>query len=279
MRPDGARYVARHFEALGTTCSLFAVDTRPDRMDGVESWVRSTGARLTRFDPHSELSQLNASAGRWSLVSADLEDLLRCSLRAFESSHGLVNIAVLEAMVAIGYGRRFALGPTCVAIEGLQPLPPLTSVLEIRRGRARLAPGAGVDLGGIAKGWMADRARAMLGDNALANIGGDLAAGGEGPEGAGWPVGIGGSTLLLHDQGAATSSVRRRRWGEMHHLIDPRTGLPARTGIEEMSVVAGSGTEAEVVAKTAVLLGPEQAIAYCASHAMAWWIGWTAHDC
>jgi thiamine biosynthesis lipoprotein len=64
----------------------------------------------------------------------------------------------------------------------------------------------------------------------------------------------------------------------MHHLIDPRTGLPAATGLEEVSVVASSGFEAEVVAKTALLLGPEAAPAYCAAHAMAWWLGGSRDD-
>ncbi len=271
MHPD-ACLAARHFEALGTTCSLFTVGAAHDRMESVESWIRETGAMLTRFDAGSELSRFNASAGRWFRVSPDLDYLLRCSLEAFESSGGLVNVAVLESMVSIGYGRHFASGPTRVAIGEPRPLPPLASVLELRRGEARLAPGNGIDLGGIAKGWMADRARAMLGHNALANVGGDLAAGGAGPEGAGWPVGMGGSTVLLTDQAAATSSTRRRRWGDMHHLVDPRTGLPARTGIDEVSVVARTGFDAEVVAKTALLLGPDHAPAYCAAHALAWWM-------
>jgi FAD:protein FMN transferase len=81
---------------------------------------------------------------------------------------------------------------------------------------------------------------------------------------------VAGVTLLLRDQGAATSSVRRRRWGEHHHLIDPRTGLPARTGLEEVSVVATNGVKAEVVAKAALLVGPELAPIYCAAHALAW---------
>jgi thiamine biosynthesis lipoprotein len=145
-------------------------------------------------------------------------------------------------------------------------------VLEVRPGAARIQPGAGLDLGGIAKGWMADRLRETLGSNSLANLGGDLSAGGAGPAGEGWPVGLAGLTVMLHDQGAATSSVRRRRWGELHHLIDPRTGLPAYTGLEEVSVVAASGLEAEVVAKTALLVGPELAPVYCAAHALAWWL-------
>ena len=53
--------------------------------------------------------------------------------------------------------------------------------------------------------------------------------------------------------------------------------MPARTGLDEVSVVASSGFEAEVVAKTALLLGPEHAPAYCAAHALAWWFG-GSHD-
>lgn len=75
---------------------------------------------------------------------------------------------------------------------------------------------------------------------------------------------------MLRDQGAATSSVRRRRWSEVHHMIDPRTGRPCRSGLDEVSVVAASGVDAEVIAKTALLLGPDLAPAYCASHALAW---------
>src|ERR1700694_775460 len=101
---------------------------------------------------------------------------------------------------------------------------------------------------------------------------------GGGQEGEGWPVGLAGVTLILRDQGAATSSVRRRRWGDAHHLIDPRRGLPARTGLEEVSVVAATGFEAEVVAKTALLLGLELAPTYCAAHALAWWLGGSRDD-
>ena len=77
---------------------------------------------------------------------------------------------------------------------------------------------------------------------------------------------------MLRDQGAATSSVRKRRWGGLHHLIDPRTGLPSNSGLEEVSVVAATARDAEVVAKTALLLGPGLATAFCAAHAQAWWL-------
>ena len=65
-----------------------------------------------------------------------------------------------------------------------------------------------------------------------------------------------GATVLLHGLGAATSGTGGRRWGpKLHHLIDPRTGLPADSDLAEVSVLAPTAAEAEVLAKTALLLG------------------------
>jgi FAD:protein FMN transferase len=269
--PHSTAVEAHHFEAMGTSCSLFAVGLSRTRLLQSEFWVRVLGARVTRFSNRSELAQLNRSEGKWVDVSADMELLLREALRAHELSVGLVNVAVLPSMIAIGYSRSLAEGPSRVALESARPAPVLPEVLTVGHRRARLAPGCGLDLGGLAKGWMADRLAIQLGNNVMANLGGDLRACGEGPAGDGWPVGFGGSTVMLRDQGAATSSVRRRRWGDLHHLIDPRTGLPSDSGLEEVSVVAATACDAEIVAKTALLLGPGLATAYCAAHAQAWW--------
>jgi thiamine biosynthesis lipoprotein len=256
--------ISRHFDAMGTTCSLFAVDA--DLSEG-ERWVRRIGERLSRFSPDSELARLNAHAGEWFPIGVELESVLRAALEAYRMSSGLVNAAVLPSMVAIGYSRSLAEGRSVATLDGARPLPPVPEVLEVRPGRARVARGSGIDLGGVAKGWMADRLSETLGPSCVVNLGGDLRVKGR------WPIGMGEATLMLHDQGAATSSTRKRRWGDLHHLIDPRTGLPSQTGLDEVSVVAATAFEAEVVAKTALLLGPSLAPTYCASHAMAWWLG------
>jgi thiamine biosynthesis lipoprotein len=271
MRPDPP-VASQHFEALGTNCSLFAVGRLATQLLEGEFWVRRLGALLTRFSPDSELSRLNAHAGEWTEIGGELEAILRDALRANDISSGLVNAAVLPSMLAIGYTRPHSEGTTIATLDRVGPLPVLRDVLQVRDGEARVERGSGIDLGGIAKGWMADRLCQLLGPNAIANLGGDLRAIGPGPRGEGWPVGMGGVTLMLRDQGAATSSVRRRRWGEVHHLIDPRSGHPANTGLEEVSVVAASAFDAEVIAKAALLLGPEMAPAYCATHALAWWL-------
>jgi len=85
-------------------------------------------------------------------------------------------------------------------------------------------------------------------------------------------VGMGGKTVLLLDMGAATSGTRKRTWGpDLHHLIDPRTGLPSRSDLVEASVIARSGADAEIFAKTALILGSAKAELYLAAHdALGW---------
>ena len=260
----------RIFEALGAECEIYAIGVSAARLVEAEAWVHEMHDRLTRFTPNSELSRFNVDAGNWVEVSPLLEALLRESLRAYEISDGLVNVAVLPALLAAGYTRTFSEGPTATTVS-VQP-PSLPQVLEVRSGSARLRQGAAIDLGGVAKGWLADRLSADLGENTVVNLGGDLFARGAGETDEGWPVGMGGQTVLLKDMGAATSGTRKRTWGEgLHHLIDPRTGLPARTDLAEVSVIARTAADAEILAKAALLLGSVAAQEYLRSRGAVGW--------
>ena len=260
----------RLFEALGGECEIYGVNLTPARLAKAESWVHEMHDRLTRFSPTSELSRFNESAGSWIEVSPLLESLLRECLRAHEVSDGLVNAAVLPALLAAGYTRTFSDGPTRVTASVVPPALP--EVLEVRSGSARLRQGASIDLGGIAKGWLADRLALDLGPNTLVNLCGDLYARGGGEAGDGWPVGVGGKTVLLLDMGVATSGTRKRSWGpDLHHLIDPRTGLPSQSDIAEASVIARTGADAEIFAKAALLLGSSKAADYLAAHKALGW--------
>jgi thiamine biosynthesis lipoprotein len=258
---------------MGSDCELLGVGLPPGRLSWATAWVASMHRRFSRFLPDSELSRLNAAAGSWTPVSWELEAMLQAALEAHARSGGLVHAGVLPSMLAIGYTRPLVEGPTAAAAPASPP-PPLPEMLEVAPGRARLRRGSGIDLGGIAKGWLADRLAAELGGCALVNLGGDLRATGGGPAGAGWPVGFGGATLMLREQGAATSGTsRRRRAGQgctLHHLIDPRSGRPARTELTEVSIAAASATQAEVLAKAALLLGRRRAPGYLAGKALAW---------
>ena len=300
------------FEALGGECELYAVGPR-EPLEATAEWIRGLHRRLTRFETDSELSRFNARAGEWIEVSQELEALLRAALQGFQESDGLVNAAVLPALIAAGYDRTFdelALATPepalTVSVQGTpgtlhrsdadvhrfdalfrassediprrvgevretRAVAPLPDLLDVRPRSARLAPGAAIDLGGLAKGWIADRAVERMGANSLANCGGDLRAVGGGESGEGWPVAFGGKTLLLTDHGAATSGTTKRRWGDgFHHLIDPRTGAAADSDLSEVSVLARTALDAEILAKTALLLGSERAPRALEGRALAW---------
>jgi len=260
----------RAFTALGGDCELFGIDVQADALERGEAWIHRMHDRLTRFSDTSELSRFNAAAGAWVVMSEELEALLRESLRAYEASGGLVHAATLPALLAAGYTRDFTLGGTPTTATPAPPAP-LPELLEVRAGEARLAPGAAIDLGGIAKGWLADRLAAEMGANCLVNLCGDLYARGLGEAGEGWPVGFGDATVLLKDMGAATSGVTKRMWGPgLHHLIDPRTARPAVTDLEEVSVLAATAADAEVFAKVALLLGREAAPRWLEGRSAGW---------
>ncbi|HEX4821503.1 MAG TPA: FAD:protein FMN transferase [Acidimicrobiales bacterium] len=259
-----SRPVRHTFHAFGgARCEIITLDGDADDVAGLVDEVNAFERRLSRFDPRSELSALNTSAGLAFIPSPLLRALLLVALEAYELSDGLVNAGVHDALVDAGYDRTFsALGSDERAVDRVAaapaPVPPLPLVLDVGPSRVRLAPGYRVDLGGVGKGWLADRLAERF-DNTVINLGGDLRARGDGLEQHGWTIGLcDGTTVTVRDAGVATSGTARRHWNDGHHLIDPRIGLPAQTDIDEISVVAASALVAEVTAKTAVILGAEQ---------------------
>lgn len=280
------RLDTRHFTAFGgARCSIHACGASLDEVSACLAEVYAFEARLTRFKPESELSRFNAAAGTRVAVSPLVEELLRTTLHAYALTDGLVNAAILPALVAAGYDRsieqvqrRDAAGSAPVVHSPAPPAPPLPEVLHVGRGWARLAPGCAVDLGGVGKGWLADRLAERL-DNAAVNLGGDVATSGDGPDGGGWSVGLcDGWAVALRGGGAATSGTTRRRWNGGHHLVDPRTGAPATSDVSEASVVAADCATAEALSKAAVLLGSAGAPQWLRARGAWHWTLRTASD-
>ena len=127
-------------------------------------------------------------------------------------------------------------------------------------GKITRPPGVRLDLGGSAKGFIADRAAARLAPYGpcAADCGGDMRVHGAhavevaNPFG-GDPVG----RLVLRDGAVATSGVEARAWSRAaHHLLDPSTGAPAWSGVVSATALAPTAVEAEALAKAALLTGP-----------------------
>jgi thiamine biosynthesis lipoprotein len=266
------------WRAVGTTCAA-AVAAGPDDEAGAraalaaaQEEVAACERELSRFDLASDLSRLNAAAGQWAPVGRRLLEALRLALRARDDTGGRFDPTVLPALVAAGYDRSFELLEERQARQADGWRAGAAIKLDEQRGRARLEPGAAVDLGGIGKGYAARRALVAMRATspqlagALVDLGGDIAVAGECPEGGPWLIAVAdprrpGETLAvlgLDRGGVATSGRDARRFGparSLHHLIDPETGESALAGPLTVTVVAEDAAEAEVHATTLAIAG------------------------
>jgi thiamine biosynthesis lipoprotein len=244
----------------------------------VQSQFHAIDRACSRFKPESELSRLNEHAGETVRLGALLEEALVAAFRAADMTGGLVDPTVGRCIEEAGYTVTFR----DLAPDG----PPLE--LRVRRvtgwrsidhdagaHTVRIPAGTAIDLGATGKAWAADRAAAgvaeRLGVSVVVDCGGDVAVAGPAPSG-GWPIHVGateddpnGQHVSVFDGGLATSGVTSRRWRrggvELHHIIDPATGLPAETPWSMVTVAAATCLEANAAATAAVILG---------EHAVSW---------
>jgi thiamine biosynthesis lipoprotein len=244
-----------------------------DAMAIVEAEIWAIDQACSRFREDSELSRLNARDGDGDVaLSPLLEEAIVASLRAAAMTEGLVDPTVGRCVQDAGYTVTFRDLP----VDG----PPLQlRVQEVVGWRAlaynpiahtlRLPPGVALDLGASGKAWAADRAAGAvaqrLGTAVAVDCGGDIALRGPLPDG-GWPVRVSAALsseawqdVTVFDGGLATSGTTARRWRrggvELHHIIDPSTGLPAKTPWSMVSVAAATCLEANAAATAALIMG------------------------
>ncbi|HEX3814479.1 MAG TPA: FAD:protein FMN transferase [Mycobacteriales bacterium] len=259
------------FSALG--CAVRLVVTDPRRLDRGIALLRrqltEIDAACSRFRPDSELRQLQKRT-RPTVLSPLLTEAVAVALRAARLTDGDLDPTVGQAMSMIGYDRDFATVPASGPPARLvvRPVPGWRCVLlDPERRTLRLPVGVQLDLGATAKALAADRAAARLGAaldcGVLVAVGGDIAVAGPAPA-YGWPIGLQdaptgrpSATVTIRSGGLATSSTSVRRWvrGEriLHHIVDPRTGVPASTRWRTVSVAARSCVDANIASTTAVI--------------------------
>ena len=270
------------FPAMGTRVSVLAPTRRPDAIDAVRQTFGRWDEHLSRFRPDSELSRLNAAAGAPVEVSRLLWQVTSAALDAAAATGGLFDPTLLRPLEALGYDRDFDDLPADRPAAGGAPVMAAGSwrsvSLDGEHQAVCLPAAVGLDFGGIAKGMAVDAALATLAalgiEPAVVEAGGDLAVHGL-PDGcAAWPIAVeleaGSRTIGLARGALATSSTARRRWRaggeERHHLLDPRTGLPAASGVRSATVAALTCRQAEVAAKVALILGPDAGLAFLERH-------------
>ncbi len=227
--------------------------------------------RFSRFRADSELSRLNRAAGPVA-VSEEMFTALDRARRFVALSEGLFDPAVGGALAALGYDRSFAPGALDRdAAPGDARRASLRELTLDADARTVTRPAhVQIDLGGVIKGRTVDDASAMLPSPSFVDAGGDAVMRGAGPDGEGWTVDVEDPadpsrallTLSVTDRAVATSAPNRRRWRAgavaAHHLVDPRTGRPARSDLAQVTVLAPRAELAEVLTKAVFLLGARE---------------------
>lgn len=280
MEADGAETASAGWTALG--CGVHLVVTDPSRLKEarslLETFLAEVDAACSRFRPDSELVALDRAAGRPVRLSPLLAEAIGIALRAAGLTDGDVDPTVGEAIVAIGYDRDFALlppdgPPLDLAVKAV---PGWQQVRVDMASRTLIMPaGVRLDLGATAKAWASDRAAerlaSKLGCGVLVGLGGDIAVAGQTPPG-GWrvrvqdvtgrpedPPGEPSAVVAIHGGGLATSSTTARRWRRggsiLHHILDPRTGLPPAPVWRTVSVTAATCADANAASTAAIIRG------------------------
>ena len=210
-------------------------------------------------------------------VSPLLYHVLATALTAARATEGVYDPALLDQLVKLGYDRTFEKLP----MPRFDPIIPGEpggrwrgiKVDPIHRS-VTLPAGIKLDFGGIAKGMAVDAALQGLRQHgiqtALVNAGGDLAVLGLPNNAQQWQIAVPGReqhwTIPLRHGAIATSGIARRHWwqGEefRHHLLNPRTGLPAQSNLWSVTVAADRCEQAEVAAKVAFILGSQAGAAF-----------------
>jgi thiamine biosynthesis lipoprotein ApbE len=164
-------------------------------------------------------------------------------------------------------------GPAGVSVR---TIPGWRSVaVDVAAGNLTVPADVQLDLGATVKAWAADRSAAAIADRlgcgVLVSLGGDTAVAGPPPP-AGWPIRVQDATMPLEETpdgpsqvvsiragGLATSSTAARRWHHggdvLHHILDPRTGLPAAPVWRTVSVAAATCADANTAATAAIIRG------------------------
>jgi thiamine biosynthesis lipoprotein ApbE len=278
-----------HWQALGTSVDLLLSDAGliDEARAIVERQLEEVDRACSRFREDSELSRVNAQAGRTVAVGPLLIEAVELALRAAELTDGDVDPTIGSALALAGYDRDWSLlarrTDELLASPSDKPgAPPLVRVsvrsgwrtiqLDRGRGTLRVPGGVRLDLGATAKAWAADRASRAVhektGCGVLVSLGGDISTAGPCPS-AGWPVHVTddhrsapdapGQTVSIAGGGLATSSTTVRRWCRrghtMHHIIDPSSGSPAAEVWRTVSIAARDCADANIAATAAIVRG------------------------
>lgn len=239
---------------------------------------------LSSWNPQSEISQINkAGANKWTQVSPETLEVIAKSLQLSKESYGAFDITI-GALNRIWRMHETPRVPTIQEIKATLPLVDYTQIqLEMRRTSSVMLKRRGMelDLGGIAKGYILEKAYKILLrkgiDNGLIDGGGDIYCWGLKPDKSKWEIGVIDplsistylAVLRVSNKAVFTSGDYERKFVHngktYHHLLDPRTGYPAAQ-CHGVTVIGDNISQVNGLSSTIFILGPRKALQLLKKH-------------
>ena len=225
----------------------------------------------------SDVAKLNAAAGKEMIeMHEDTQALLLQGKKLGEKTENAFDIAISPVVKAWGFTEEEHSVPSQEKLNALLPLTNPDDII-LDSGKAYLQKeGMAVDLGGIAKGYASDKVADLLKgkgvSSAIFSLGGNVYGIGTKPDGEKWEVALANpldvndycGIISVENQAVVTSGGYQRYFEEngkkYHHIIDPKTGYPAESGLLSVTIISESGTEADVLSTALYVMGLEKAL-------------------
>ena len=257
---------------MDTVVSVTIYDGDDDVLTGAMQLCKRYENLLSKTVPGSDVYKINHANGRPVTVSDDTAELLSIALDISKKSGGAFDPTVLP-LVELWDVNNATAAPDDAKVKAALELVGYQNIL-LDGNVVTVKNGAGLDLGGIAKGFIADKLTAYLKENgiksAIINLGGNTVLVGQ-KNGGDFSVGVQKpfgkqnelcATVMLRDKTAVTSGTYQRYFEQngrlYHHIIDPKTGYPTDNGLDAVTVVTDSSAVADGLSTACLILGVEQ---------------------
>jgi Membrane-associated lipoprotein involved in thiamine biosynthesis len=258
---------------MGTTYTIktIGIGVAQRQIEQVLSKVNQT---FSTWDPNSELSLLNRKPiNQWIDVSSELFFVLSQSQKLHQQTHGFFDPGIGRLIDAWGFGSvKVDHKPSRAQVSKLLPLSGI-QYLQLKNGKVKKTKNIYINLSAIAKGFGVDQVARLLSEhwvnNFLVEIGGEVIARGKNGDKE-WTLGIeqpdGGTpiSIKLNNQAIATSGNYRNYFvweGEPYmHILDPSSGLPARSDLASVSVLHKQAMLSDAYATAMMAMGSKKAV-------------------
>ena len=244
-------------------------------LDGLKKLCEKYDTMFSATNTDSELYKLNHANGQPFTVSSETVNLIQEGIHYSKLSGGAFDLTIEPVSALWDFKADKPTVPSSDAIAQAVSHVDYTKV-DIQDNTVTLEdPEAGIDLGAIAKGYIADQVKTYLKKqgikHAIINLGGNVDVIGTKPDGSKYNIGIQKpfdesgeaiTSVQLKDQTVVTSGIYERYFkknGKLyHHILDPRTGYPCENNLYSVSIITDSSTKADALSTTCFLLGYEK---------------------